>query len=98
MFISTEGALKGLLKFTDIVILAQIDYLLYFNMQRTEKYGRAMFYLNHSWYLRFTRRDIKNDSLSKILLKQRQNTCIVGHVYNLKKQIIGILEEIDSFY
>ena len=31
-----------------------------------------------------------------------QNICFVGHVYNLKKQfkvqIIGILEEIDSFY
>ena len=46
--------------------------------------------------------DIKNDSISKILLKYRHNTCFVGHVYNLKKQfkvqIIGILEEIDSFY
>ena len=46
--------------------------------------------------------DIQNDSLSKIIIKLRQNTCFVGHVYNLKKQlkvqIIGILEEIDSFY
>ena len=29
--------------------------------------------------------DIQNDSLTKILLKLRQNTCFVGHVYNLKK-------------
>ena len=40
----------------------------------------------------------QNDLLSKILLKQRQNTGFVGHVYNLLKQfkvqIIGILEEI----
>ena len=28
--------------------------------------------------------NIQNDSLSKVLLKQRQNTCFVGHVYNLK--------------
>ena len=42
MFISTEGALKGLLKYTYLVILAQLDYLLYFNIQRTEKYGIAM--------------------------------------------------------
>ena len=48
MFISTEGALKGPLKYTDIVIVAQIDYLLYFNIQRTEKYGVAMYYFNHS--------------------------------------------------
>ena len=45
--------------------------------------------------------NIQNDSLSKILLKERQITCFVGHVYNLKKlfkvQIIGIMEEIDSF-
>ena len=27
---------------------------------------------------------IQNDSLSKILLEQRQNTCFVGTVYNLK--------------
>ena len=26
--------------------------------------------------------DIQNDSLSKILLELRQNTCFVGHVYN----------------
>ena len=31
--------------------------------------------------------DIQNDSLSKILLKQRQNTCFVGHVYNLKNSL-----------
>ena len=48
MSISTEGALKGPLKYTYVVILAKLDYLLYFNIQRTEKYGTAMFYLDHS--------------------------------------------------
>ena len=48
MFISTEGALKGPLKFTYVVLPAKLDYLLYFNIQRTEKYGVAMYYLNHS--------------------------------------------------
>ena len=28
--------------------------------------------------------DIQNDTLSKILLKVRQNTCFVGHLYNLE--------------
>ena len=31
--------------------------------------------------------DIQNDSLSKILLKLRQITCFVGHVYNLKNSL-----------
>ena len=40
-------------------------------------------------------RDIQNDSLSKILLKEKQNTCFVAHVYITTKntlivQIIGI--------
>ena len=32
--------------------------------------------------------DIQNDLLSKILLKSRQNTCFVGHVYNLKNSLM----------
>ena len=44
--------------------------------------------------------DIQNDSLFKILLKWRQNTCFVGQVYNLKNslkfKILAFFEEIDS--
>ena len=31
--------------------------------------------------------DIQNYSLSKILLTQQQNTCFLGHVYNLKNSL-----------
>ena len=31
--------------------------------------------------------DSQNDSLSEILLNQRQNTCFEGHVYNLKNSL-----------
>ena len=51
---------------------------------------------------KFDLSDIQNDLFSKILIKERQNICLVGHVYNLKQQfkvqIIGILEELNSLY